>query len=212
MRLDTRVKEKVDAVDGAELRCTGCDTWKSPDSFHIKRAQPGPHSSNEGYQARCASCTNAERNFVRREGVSSSEARVKLREALGTPNTNFAGALNQARHPQRSSTPLPEAEKRTIRERREADAGRPDLCYLVGMQGDDSAVKIGHSTNPWARLGEYQAGNPRKLEVIAVLDGGQAKEREFHHKFHIYHGDNIGEWFNKSPEIMNHFAAGRVSA
>jgi hypothetical protein len=93
-----------------------------------------------------------------------------------------------------------------LRKRREAKEGKPDMVYLVGMEGDDKAVKIGHSTEAYARLGEYQAGNPRKLKVLALIPGGQAKEEELHAKHIKEHlGWMVGEWFCRTADIEKEF-------
>jgi hypothetical protein len=206
MRVYTRIKERVDAIAEAELHCTVCDNWKLAKHFYART------ESNRAlrYEKECKQCkavySNARKTVDGRKVLIS---RQELRDIVRGGYSTLAGALNQARHPQREITPLTPEELKLRREKQEAkerEQGKPDLCYLVGMEGDDTAVKIGHSTNPPARLGEYQAGNPRKLMVLATIDGGKQRERELHQRFIRNHQDwMVGEWFAKDPAILNEF-------
>lgn len=209
MHVHTRVKEKVDAVEGAELFCTICETWKSPQYFIVnKKPKPGQRAR---YESQCKSCQYLKNSLrVLVGGKLKAPPLSAVREALG--NHTFVGALNQARHGgQRAFKPLSTAAREELRERREEAEGRPDMCYLVGMEGDRTAVKIGHSTNVYRRMAHYQAGNPRKLVVLALLDGGQARERELHQKFmHLHDERFVGEWFRLDPAILNEFRVRRM--
>lgn len=213
MRLTTRVKSKVDAEEAAELRCTVCDVWKSPTEFGIE------HKINKGraarYGRRCKECDK--RRWSMSKVLGRIPSHIEVREALGKPIGESVGAaLNQARHSKRKSTPLTPEELAALHKRREAKErreGKPDMVYLVGMEGDDKAVKIGHSTDAYARLGEYQAGNCLKLKVLALIPGGQQKEQQLHQKHIKEHPTHyVGEWFQKSPGIMNEFTEGMVTA
>lgn len=208
MRVYTRVKPMVDAVPDAELLCTVCEKWKPKVDFYSNKGGGKTKNASDKYEKRCIKCCSLYGTLSHILGKSPTVS--QLREHLGHyPMDGFAGALNKARHPQRNVIPLSPEELRLHREKQEAkerEDGKPDLCYLVGMEGDDTAVKIGHSTNPPARLGEYQAGNPRKLMVLATMDGGKQRERELHQRFIRNHQDwMIGEWFSKDPAILNEF-------
>lgn len=199
----TRGAAKVAAVDGAELHCSICDTWKPARFFGTKEH----NSAKPRYHNFCLTC-NTLRNSLREKvgGKQIFPSYQQVREALGKGLT-FAGVLNQARHGHTQPVkPLSTAAREELRERREESEGRPSMCYLVGMEGDNSAVKIGHSTNVYRRMAQYQSGNPRKLMVLGLLPGGEQKERELHRKFMSYHSDEyVGEWFARVPEIEQEF-------
>jgi hypothetical protein len=208
MRVETRVKEKVDAIPGAELQCSICRDWKPTNDFYLQKSR-AKKTINAYYQSFCVRCTKTREGLRIRYGPNKrNPSHQEVREALGGDVSDYAGAsFHRAGHRGNgNSTPLSPLAKVELQERREREEGKPDLCYLVGMEGDNSAVKIGHSTNIPRRLGQYQAGNPRKLEVIATMPGGKAKERELHCKFMPYHmAWMVGEWFMKGPAIINEF-------
>lgn len=59
---------------------------------------------------------------------------------------------------------------------------------------DCSFVKIGYAEEPESRLAELQCGNPRKLELAAVLPDVEMQiEQLFHRVFARYR--HRGEWF-----------------
>jgi len=63
--------------------------------------------------------------------------------------------------------------------------------YLIT---DGEYYKIGYTDlQVERRIAELQTGNPRKLSVIAVLNGGRQLEQQFHAMFG--HGRVGGEWF-----------------
>lgn len=65
----------------------------------------------------------------------------------------------------------------------------------------DNRVKIGFSTNPWARVNELKCASPG-LELRAVVVGTMADEREVHQKFA---GERITrEWFNLTDGLKTH--------
>jgi hypothetical protein len=55
-------------------------------------------------------------------------------------------------------------------------------------------LKVGHSSKSVeARMSELQIGNPKRLRVVAVVEGGPALERRLHNELADYHVG--GEWF-----------------
>lgn len=71
--------------------------------------------------------------------------------------------------------------------------------YLI-EDAEAGLVKIGHAANPWARMSELQAGNPRELRIVALLPpGGETEERAMHRRF--YEDRVRGEWFRWSPDL-----------
>lgn len=122
-----------------------------------------------------------------------------------------APQLKTPNHPQRKNGKASEREKelyaayRAEREKRIAKQPKADgHVYLIGMIGNDSAVKIGHSTD--TRLADLQTGNPYELTLLGTIPGTQDKERELHAK---YIEDNILlEWFRPTPELLSEFDSG----
>lgn len=73
----------------------------------------------------------------------------------------------------------------------------PTTVYFVA--GEVGAVKIGSARDVNKRLIDLQCGSPITLKVLATVEGGQKREREYHRQFaaHRLHG----EWFSRTPEI-----------
>lgn len=211
MHVNTRVKSEVDKVQNAELQCVTCETWKPSAEYKISSYS----GEAERYQSWCNSCKRLD-DSMRKGNKGRHPTKQQVREALSSGGFSLLAspALKQAKHKQRDTQPLSDVELALLRERRairEKESAKPDLCYLVGVKGENKFVKIGHSHDPAARLADYQSGNPRELVLLATLPGGEGTERELHRKFMVYHTDEcIGEWFRKSPEIMNHFAKGKI--
>lgn len=67
------------------------------------------------------------------------------------------------------------------------------MLYVIGEQRT-GVVKIGTAVNPYARLREIQAGNPRPLQVLVSLPGDRIDEIGLHQAF----ADRCvgGEWFD----------------
>jgi len=78
-----------------------------------------------------------------------------------------------------------------------ADRDDHGQCYFIG--GESGAIKIGFSINVESRLRSIQAHCPVIVKVLAVRQGGETRERAYHHQFaaHRLHG----EWFTRCPEI-----------
>jgi len=63
-------------------------------------------------------------------------------------------------------------------------------------------VKIGYATNPTKRIKDLDTGSAVNLELLGVVPGSLAKERQLHQKFAQYRIK--GEWFNYSDEIKDY--------
>ena len=63
---------------------------------------------------------------------------------------------------------------------------------------DGQKVKIGFSTNPWARVWEFRTILP-SIELAAIERGTMATEKARHNQFEPFRVDR--EWFSRSPEI-----------
>lgn len=79
------------------------------------------------------------------------------------------------------------------------------FVYLIGMEGDDTVVKIGFTIDLDDRLSTLQTSSHRTLKILASISGTYATETELHRRFAA---DHIrGEWFRLSPEIVAFIAA-----
>ena len=61
------------------------------------------------------------------------------------------------------------------------------------QSGPRGAVKIGSAKNPKKRMAESRTGNPKRLELLAVMPGGEREERELHREFRDLR--RRGEWY-----------------
>ena len=66
-----------------------------------------------------------------------------------------------------------------------------------------SRIKIGFSSNPWARIKELRTAVPG-LEILATEAGNFDMEVALHNKFNHLRGE--GEWFLSTPELMDYVA------
>ena len=82
--------------------------------------------------------------------------------------------------------------------RRYRPDGSPKLIYFIREEGSNY-VKIGSSCNPERRIEDIQTSNPRKLELVRMIDGGDRAETILHS---IFKKDRVrGEWFRISKEL-----------
>lgn len=70
--------------------------------------------------------------------------------------------------------------------------------YFIANRAQ-SAVKIGYSASPQARLSNLQTSTHNKLELLAAFEGDMQTERQLHQRFAAYR--LTGEWFQLAPEI-----------
>lgn len=79
------------------------------------------------------------------------------------------------------------------------DAG--GSVYFI-RSGLDGPIKIGRSRRPYARLDDLQATSAERLDLLLILDGGAALERDLHARFaeHRLHG----EWFEPAPTLLRY--------
>lgn len=120
-----------------------------------------------------------------------------------------SAALKTANHPKAVKLPVTPAVQVALDILRDARAKVSDqgTVYLVaeGPLKLLPAVKIGWTskTPPAARLGDYQAGNPRKLHMLATRPGTKTDEAALHAK---YIDDNVlGEWFRPTSALLSEF-------
>ena len=80
------------------------------------------------------------------------------------------------------------------------------MVYLI-RSGHFGAVKIGTTENdPLERLGELQVGNPERLHLLLVLEGGALTEADLQRKFQGCH--IRGEWYSPTLGLLA-FIAGQ---
>lgn len=118
------------------------------------------------------------------------KAGLASRYVCGTPgeedfNASYARCLNPANPPDRNAKP-----RRTERIPPAALKG-VSVVYFVGMR--NGTIKIGTTVNLPDRLKKLQTGSASPLSLLAVVEGGQTLESEYHAKFAACHVH--GEWF-----------------
>ncbi len=119
--------------------------------------------------------------------------------------------LKSAGHKNRSRTPLPtdpevEAALGVLRDAKGQAEGKKGYVYCILEDAPGGAmryVKIGYSTNPWARVAELQTGNPRKLNLHALKEGTLEDEAAIHRR-HI-HKNVLQEWFRPDKALLLEF-------
>lgn len=121
--------------------------------------------------------------------------------------TNMRRALHVRR--QRALTPAEKVAKDIARDARLKGRGHPGFVYLIAEDRDgpltETYVKIGWTAAdpPEQRMGDFQAGNPRRLRMIAAIPGTTDLEHELQARFGAQ--QVLGEWFVYSPEIQEAF-------
>lgn len=76
----------------------------------------------------------------------------------------------------------------------------PEMYLYFVRSTIGGPVKIGVSKYPKTRLAQMQAVCPFPLEIIALIEAGFTKEREYHQAFA---GVRLhGEWFEATDEIL----------
>lgn len=74
------------------------------------------------------------------------------------------------------------------------------MIYFI-LNIKELAVKIGYTNNLTSRLSDLQVANCNILQVLLVIDGDLAKEKQLHNRFkHIY---IRGEWFRYTEELAS---------
>lgn len=71
--------------------------------------------------------------------------------------------------------------------------------YFI-QAGEAGPVKIGHSARPRLRLANMQIGNPDRLRIIRLFEGGAPEELALHERFAEHR--IVGEWFSPAPDIL----------
>ena len=85
------------------------------------------------------------------------------------------------------------------------------MVYFLRMVGTDY-YKIGYTSRDdvlW-RLAELQTACPRRLEVVATVEGNEATEAEFHRQYWQYRTDGGAEWFEIPSDKAKEFDNGNA--
>lgn len=85
-------------------------------------------------------------------------------------------------------------------QRKYTDSCHEPCVYFV-REGDDGPIKIGHTNNIRARLGNMRASNYRRLSLLVMVPGTRSDERLLHKRFAAHRIG--GEWFEPVPELLS---------
>lgn len=215
VRQHTRIVESIEPDD--LIQCTICDLWLPAEEnfakFGSRKRSDRVHPVSAAYAHRCTSC-NTLRNSMRVmvDGRLRAPKLADVRAAAQGGAAADQATLNYVGHVTRSNPrDLSDAEivaRKILREARAEREGQEGFVYMIGEAGAGWSefpryVKIGHSVDPEARVGELQTGNPRKLKLLAKVPGDRGLERQLHNK---YIANNvIGEWFFNSFQLLSEF-------
>jgi hypothetical protein len=73
------------------------------------------------------------------------------------------------------------------------------FVYVIGMESDTSAVKIGFANDVDDRRSTLQTSSHHSLRILVAIKAARAMEKELHRRFAA---DHIrGEWFRRSEAI-----------
>lgn len=137
----------------------------------------------------------------------------------GNPSVTSSPTLVSAGHTGKRTAlprdPEVQAALGVLRDRRGEREGHQGYVYCIGeaygMHGDtlisgrrvQSAVKIGFSTNPEARVPELQTGNPRRLILLGKIKGTRDDEAALHAKYATL--NILQEWFRPTAALLSEF-------
>lgn len=74
-----------------------------------------------------------------------------------------------------------------------------EISLIYFIRSYNEFVKIGRSVDPEGRRNNLQTANPKKLHIVAVMDGESQTEAGLHEMFS--HLRVRGEWFRYSQEL-----------
>jgi hypothetical protein len=78
------------------------------------------------------------------------------------------------------------------------------MIYFIQIVNKDKFIKIGYSSNVYARLMDLQVGNPYELVLLATMAGEYEVEDAIHEKFAKYRVR--GEWFEPHNKILRYIS------
>lgn len=144
---------------------------------------------------------------------TSEEAAADYCDFVNSNQLAPSTALKTAGHPRaakRKLTPEQQVALDILRDSRAANDA-PGTVYLTIETGDWSSAKIGWTgkTPPEARLGDYQAGNKRRLVMVGKFPGTKDDEKALHRR-HIGLNE-LGEWFRLTDAVLSEFDIERTA-
>lgn len=83
--------------------------------------------------------------------------------------------------------------------------GKDSYVYVIGGSWESSALKIGFSKNPWARICELQTAHHEKLQVLAAFRCKASSEVDIHEVLKVHR--KKGEWFTLPRPIKSTISA-----
>ena len=120
-----------------------------------------------------------------------SDSRPSKRE-LQKLSTPFSAAIRELEDWLHDTQPPPSPKQKRLH-------NRSGVVYFIGMEGDNSAVKIGFASKIEDRLSSLQTSSHHTLKVLATIKATTKLEKELHHKFAA---DRIrGEWFRRTQAL-----------
>jgi hypothetical protein len=126
------------------------------------------------------------------------DSRPSKRE-LQKLNTPFLAAIRELEDWLRETQPPPPAKR---------PRPKSGFVYIIGLEGDNSAVKIGFASKLEDRVSMLQTSSHHALKILSAIKGTAKVEKELHRKFAA---DHIrGEWFRRT-EAIEAFIATRHS-
>lgn len=72
--------------------------------------------------------------------------------------------------------------------------------YILRMESDPPAIKIGFTASPARRIKQLRTGIPHKLTVLALAPGSYELEAMIHR--HFAASQLEGEWFEQTPDLL----------
>lgn len=170
----------------------GGDTWQQRHELFCAEcgaaAYPGAHECPECGAGRAARDNVAESGLGREERRDDAVERLRSRSVPQAIHESLHEGLH-AQAPRRPESP----------------AGR---VYFLGPARDNAPVKIGFTTGVVEnRLKSIQTGYPERLTVLATVEGTIYDESALHARF--ARARLHGEWFKRTPELMELMAAYR---
>lgn len=172
------------------------------------RNNPKPYQARKGGPSKIPNRGGGMRLWSGPRRVSAKEAAQDYCDYVNGNNLEvISDTLNFPGH-EGSREPLPRNEEveqalGVLRDHKAQQEGKTGYVYMIGVEHDPYAVKVGYSTNPKARVKEHQTGNPRTLILIGYFEGTKEDEK----KIQLAHiEDNLtGEWFRPSVSLFEEF-------
>lgn len=136
--------------------------------------------------------------------ATALEAAQDYCDYINTGGVAAPATLRNAGHKgRRKSVPHDAEEAAALGVLRDKRAQRQHKIGFVYCITDGTAVKIGYSLKPEARVAELQTGNPRRLRLLASMIGTELTEKALHVKY-LRH-NVLQEWFRPTTALLSEF-------